>query len=50
MAATLGRDADGALVRKTGVMSIVLASGDVATGDEIAVEPPAGPHRRLEPV
>jgi len=50
MAATLGRDANGGLVRKTGVMSIVLASGDVATGDAIAVELPAGPHIRLMPV
>jgi len=38
------------LVRKTGVMSIVLASGDVRPGDVIRVEPPAGPHRPLEPV
>jgi MOSC domain-containing protein YiiM len=50
MAATLGRDADGGLVRKTGVMSIVLAGGDVSAGDAIAVELPALPHRALEPV
>ena len=29
MAATLGRDADGKLVRKAGIMSIVLAGGEV---------------------
>jgi MOSC domain-containing protein YiiM len=50
MQAVLGRDADGRLVRKTGVMSIVLAGGDVAAGDAIAVELPALPHRALAPV
>jgi MOSC domain-containing protein YiiM len=50
MAATLGRDADGRLVRKTGVMAIVLAGGDVRPGDAIAVELPPGAPRPLEPV
>ena len=50
MAACLGKDADGNLVRKTGVMSIVVVAGDVAAGDAIKVEMPAGPARRLEPV
>jgi MOSC domain-containing protein YiiM len=50
MAATLGRDADGNLVRKAGVMSIVIAEGDVRPGDAIHVELPAGPHRPLLPV
>ena len=50
MAATLGRAENGDLIRKTGVMSIVLASGDVAAGDPIAVELPAGPHTPLLPV
>ena len=50
MAATLGRDADGGLIRKTGVMSIVLTSGDLAAGDTIRVELPAEPHRPLAPV
>lgn len=50
MAATLGRNPDGSLLRKTGVMSIALAGGDVAEGDEIRVELPAGPHRPLVPV
>ena len=49
MAATLGRDADGNLVRKAGVMGIVLESGDVRGGDPIRVElPPL--HRPLVPV
>ena len=47
LAATLDRDADGNLVRKTGIMSIVLAGGDVRPGDSIRVEPPHGPHRPL---
>ncbi|HYM63495.1 MAG TPA: MOSC domain-containing protein [Gaiellaceae bacterium] len=50
MAATLGRDEEGELVRKSGVMSIVLADGDVRPGDPIRVELPLEPHRPLEPV
>jgi MOSC domain-containing protein YiiM len=50
MAATLERAADGRLVRKTGVMAIVLAGGDVRPGDAIAVELPPGEPRPLEPV
>lgn len=50
MAATLDRDAGGNLVRKAGVMGIVLAGGDVRPGDAIIVELPAEPHRRLQPV
>ena len=50
MAAVLERDRDGDLVRKAGVMSIVLAGGDVQPGDPISVEWPPGPHHRLEVV
>jgi MOSC domain-containing protein YiiM len=50
MAATLARDARGRLVRKAGVMSIVLAGGEVRPGDPIWVELPPEPHRPLEPV
>jgi len=50
MAAVLGRDAAGGLVRKTGVMAIVVHGGDVKPGDAIAVELPAGAPRPLEPV
>jgi len=50
MAAVLDRDAHGGLVRKAGVMAIVLAGGDVRPGDPVRVELPAGPHRTLEPV
>jgi MOSC domain-containing protein YiiM len=47
--ATLDKTGD-KLVRKAGIMSIVLAGGDVRPGDIIRVEPPQGPHRPLEPV
>ena len=50
MAAVLDRDADGNLVRKAGVMAVVVAGGDVHAGDAIEVELPATPHRSLEPV
>ena len=50
MAATLDRDEDGGPVRKAGVMSVVLAGGEVRPGDPIRVELPPAPHRALEPV
>jgi MOSC domain-containing protein YiiM len=50
MAATLGRDERGALIRKAGIMGIVLVGGEVRPGDPIAVELPPGPRRSLEPV
>jgi MOSC domain-containing protein YiiM len=50
MAATLDRDADGNLVRKAGVMAIVLAGGEVRPDDPIRVELPPEPHDPLAPV
>jgi MOSC domain-containing protein YiiM len=50
MAATLERDAAGQLIRKAGVMGIVLAGGPVQPGDRIRVTLPAAPHRPLAPV
>jgi MOSC domain-containing protein YiiM len=50
MAATLERQADGSLIRKAGVMAIVLAGGDVRPGDPILAELPAEPHTPLRPV
>jgi MOSC domain-containing protein YiiM len=50
MAAVLDRDEHGGLVRKAGVMGIVVAGGDVRPGDRVRVELPPGPHRPLEPV
>jgi MOSC domain-containing protein YiiM len=50
MAATLDKDADGNLIRKAGVMSVVLAEGDVRPGDAVHVELPDEPHQPLRPV
>jgi MOSC domain-containing protein YiiM len=50
MQATLARDGDGNLVRKAGVMSVVVRSGVVRPGDRIDAELPPEPHRSLEPV
>jgi MOSC domain-containing protein YiiM len=40
----------GELIRKAGVMGIVLTGGEVRAGDPIAVELPSGPHEPLKPV
>ena len=50
MKAVLDRDEQGRLVRKTGVMAIVLADGEIRPGDAISVELPPTPHVPLEPV
>ncbi len=50
MAAVLGRDENGGLVRKAGVMGIVLAGGEVRPGDPIVIKLPPEPHRPLERV
>lgn len=50
MAAVLDRDANGALIRKAGVMAIVLAGGIACPGDAIAIELPAPPYTPLQPV
>ncbi|HLM69573.1 MAG TPA: MOSC domain-containing protein [Longimicrobium sp.] len=49
-AATLDRDENGELVRKAGIMGIVLTGGDVRAGDPIRVELPPPPHQPLKPV
>jgi MOSC domain-containing protein YiiM len=43
-------DGDGNVVRKTGIMSIVLADGLIHPDDPILVEVPDGPQLPLEPV
>jgi MOSC domain-containing protein YiiM len=48
--AVLDRDADGTLVRKAGVMGVVLCSGEVKPGDELAVDIPPGAAQPLRPV
>ena len=50
MAANLDRDEHGGLVRRAGVMGVVVAGGEVRAGDEIRVELPPEPHRALGPV
>lgn len=50
LAATLDHDAAGNLVRKAGVMGIVLTGGEVRPGDPIRVELPPQPHQPLQPV
>ena len=50
MAAVLDRDMNGALIRKAGVMAIVLVGGIVRPGDAISVELPPPPHIRLQPI
>ena len=50
MAACLDKAGDGSLIRKAGVMAIVIEGGDVRAGDVIRVAPPVGPHRPLQPV
>lgn len=50
LAQVLGRADDGTLIRKAGVMGIVIAGGVVRAGDVIAVRLPPPPHRVLERV
>ena len=49
-AAVLDRDAEGNLVRKAGIMGIVLTSGEVRPNDSLRVELPPEPHQPLRPV
>ena len=48
MAAVLGRDPQGNVIRKSGIMGIVLTGGAVRPGD--GVELPPAPHRPLDRV
>jgi len=50
LSAVVARDPAGAVVRKAGVMSIVVAGGEVAPGDSIEVTVPAGRYKPLEVV
>jgi len=49
-AAVLDHDAQGKLIRKAGIMGIVLSGGEVRPADPIRVELPPEPHQPLEPV
>lgn len=50
MAAVLERDEQGILIRKAGIMGIIIAGGEVWPGDVITVELPPEPYKALEPV
>jgi MOSC domain-containing protein YiiM len=50
MQAVLERTPDGALIRKAGVMAIVLKGGAVRPGDRIEVELPTGKPKPLTPI
>ena len=50
MAAVLDRDKHGNLIRKAGIMAIVLTGGEIRPGDPISVELPPEPYQSLKPV
>jgi MOSC domain-containing protein YiiM len=50
MKAVLDTAPDGSLIRKAGIMGIVISGGLVRAGDDIVVSVPAPPHIRLERV
>ena len=50
MDAVLGRDEQGGLILRAGIMGIVRASGEIAVGDRIAITLPTGEKRALKRV
>jgi len=46
----LGRDDEGKLVRKTGVMAVVIRGGEVSAGDDILLAAPAGDPMPMEKI
>jgi MOSC domain-containing protein YiiM len=48
--AVVQRAADGTIVRKAGIMAIVVKGGPVSPGDPVAAELPDGPHEPLDRV
>ena len=50
MKAVLDQDEHGNLIRKAGIMGIVLLNGTVRAGDPIHIELPSPPHQPLEPI
>jgi len=50
LAAVLSKSADGGLIRKSGIMSIVLKEGSVRRNDIIKIQLPSSPHIPLETV
>ncbi len=50
MQAMLSKDSCGNLVRKAGVMGIVIAGGEICAGDRIVTKMPSKPYQKLLPV
>ena len=50
LAAVLGRRPDGSLIRKAGVMAIVIEGGLISAGDDIDVAFAPSEHKALQPV
>jgi MOSC domain-containing protein YiiM len=50
MEAVIERDPERGLIRKAGIMGIVLEGGTVTPGDDISIERPPMPHEALKPV
>ena len=50
MSAVLDRVAGGKIIRKAGVMGVVLTGGKVSAGDAIGIDYPRTPHRAMEAV
>jgi len=50
LAAVLGKDAKGKVIRKAGIMSVVVSGGEVRAGDPIKVVLPPEPHVKLDRV
>ncbi len=50
MRALIGRDAEGEVLLKAGIMAVVIAGGEVGAGDPITVALPPEPHERLQRV
>ena len=50
MAAVITRDAQARLIRKSGIMGIILSGGEIRPGDKIHVDLPPLPYRELDRV
>ena len=50
MQAVLDKDSRGALIRKSGIMGIVLQGGEIIVGDKIEIEYPSQPFIKLDRV
>jgi MOSC domain-containing protein YiiM len=50
MKAVLDKDEQGELLRKAGIMGVVLTSGQIKVGDNITVDYPNEPFEKLQPV